>query len=247
MSVPPPDAARLFEAMDRTWPPAGTAVCGPFLLRQGAGGGQRVSSATAIGLWEGPDVIAAERQMAGWRQTPIFQIRPGDQALDTFLGDRGYDVRDPVGLFLGQVRDMVLGAEEDVVVRRHWPPDAQAIALWAGSGIGPGRIAVLERVKGPKAVFVARTDDDISGVGFAALDGDIVMLHALEVRPEARRKGIGGQIVTAIAQWAQDIGAGWFALAVTDQNFAARALYAKKSMSVVTHYHYRRAQQETYD
>ena len=85
-----PDAARLFEALEATWPPAGGDLVGPFRLRRGGGGGQRVSAA----VWDdgaGPldpararDGLAeAEARMADWGQVPLFMLRgDADEALD---------------------------------------------------------------------------------------------------------------------------------------------------------------------
>jgi GNAT superfamily N-acetyltransferase len=65
------------------------------------------------------------------------------------------------------------------------------------------------------------------------------MIHAVEVRPSLRRRGAGRQILAAAAQWAAEQGADRLALAVTQANSAARALYASLGMQPVGEYHYR--------
>ena len=75
------DAATLAEVMEATWPPAARKPCGPFLLREGQGGGKRVSAATVEAAWNEADLGRAEATMAA----PLFLIRDGDQTLDAAL------------------------------------------------------------------------------------------------------------------------------------------------------------------
>nr|WP_227754409.1 GNAT family N-acetyltransferase [Stagnihabitans tardus] len=97
----------------------------------------------------------------------------------------------------------------------------------------------MERVKGPKAVILARSDDKPSGAGFVAVHGATAMIHAVEVRPAMRRRGAGRHILLAAAAFAAEHGARTLALAVTEGNSAARALYSSLGMQVVGQYHYR--------
>ncbi|MFN6953015.1 MAG: GNAT family N-acetyltransferase, partial [Albidovulum sp.] len=101
------------------------------------------------------------------------------------------------------------------------------------------RIAVMERVTGAKAAILARNADRPAGVAFVACHGDEAMLHALEVRPDQRRRGVGATLLHAAANWAADQGATRLSLVVTRQNSAARALYARLGMGIVGQYHYR--------
>ena len=65
------------------------------------------------------------------------------------------------------------------------------------------------------------------------------MLHALEVAAPLRRAGLGRIMTRAAADWARRQGAETLALAVTDANVAANALYRDLGMQPVWHYHYR--------
>ena len=64
-------------------------------------------------------------------------------------------------------------------------------------------------------------------------------VHAIAVRPALRRKGAGRQILAAAAQWAAEQGADRLALAVTQANSGAIALYTSLGMQPVGEYHYR--------
>ena len=231
----------IFEALDATWPAARTYSIGPWTIRQGAGGGQRVSAASANGVVTNADVDIAEREMVGLGQRKLFQLKPGDEALDQILDARGYLIRDPVNMYLGHVGDAIGTEAVGNNVFEAWPPLAIQREIWESGGIGPARVAVMERAAIPKGAFLARVGQSAAGVGFVSIAKDIAMIHALEVSSKHRRKGVASQIMTAVAKWAQDMGATHLGLAVTEENFAANALYVKKSMRVVSRYHYRRA------
>lgn len=115
-----------------------------------------------------------------------------------------------------------------------------ARALWADGGIGPARLAVMERVAGAKAVILGRANDRASGVAFVACHGSHAVLHALEVVPSLRRQGSAQNILRAAAAWAKGEGADSLSLVVTVANAPARALYASMGMTEVGSYHYRK-------
>jgi GNAT superfamily N-acetyltransferase len=226
---------RLFEVMEATWPPARRWPLGPFLLRDGAGGGKRVSAASVAGDWTGADLAAAEAAMA----EPLFLIGPQDGALDAALAQRGYRVVDPVLAYAAPVAVVAGDGPQRMSAFAHWPPMEIARSLWAEGGIGPARLAVMARAAGPRTAVLGRTADRASGVAFVAMHGPIAMLHALEVSPAFRRQGSAHNILSAAARWAQDHGAETLSLVVTEANAPARALYASHGMSVVGQYHYR--------
>lgn len=226
----------LFPAMEASWPPARRWNLGPFVLRDGAGGGKRVSAASAEGAWTPADLDAAEAAMAA----PLFLIRPPqDAALDAALAARGYRVVDPVLAYAAPVATVAGEGPKWMATFPHWPPLEIARDLWAEGGIGPARLAVMARAAGPKAAILGRTADRASGVAFVALHGGLAVLHALEVSPVFRRQGSAHNILKAAALWAQEQGAATLVLVVTEANSAARALYASLGMTVVGQYHYR--------
>lgn len=226
--------ARLAEVMEATWPPASRRCLGPFTLRDGAGGGKRVSAASLDGPFSDRDLDALEAAMA----EPLMLVREGEEALDDALATRGWRVVDPVVAYAAPVAS--LAAElPPLAALPHWPPLEIARSLWAAGGIGPERNAVMERVTGAKTTILARKGDRSAGVAFVACHGENAMLHALEVSPPLRRKGVGATLLQAAANWAAEVGATRLSLVVTRQNAAARALYARLGMGVVGQYHYR--------
>ncbi|MBE2277176.1 MAG: GNAT family N-acetyltransferase [Rhodobacteraceae bacterium] len=226
--------ALLAQVMEATWPPARSWTLGPFRLRDGAGGGKRVSATTVEGSWDGAALAAAEAAM----DAPLFALRVGDEALDEALAARGYRIVDPVVAYAAPVAALA-GTLPFLAAFAHWPPLEVARDIWAEGGIGATRVAVMQRVAGPRAAVLARTDERPVGAAFVACDGPEAMLHALEVRNLARRRGTGQRLLRAAANWAADQGATRLSLLVTERNIAARALYDAAGMAVVGRYHYR--------
>lgn len=230
----------LYEVLEATWPPAATHACGPFTLREGRGGGKRVSAATLDGAgFEIEDLAAAEAGMAALGQGALFLIRANDAALDAALAARGYGIVDPVVACAGRVEDVAGPGPEHMSAFAIWPRLKIAEDIWAASGIGPGRLAVMDRVQGPKTSILSRRNERAAGAAFVALAGDVAMVHALEVLPALRRQGSAVNMVRAAAVWAQDNGAKTLACVVTVANVGARALYASLNMQNVGYYHYR--------
>lgn len=223
----------LAAVMEATWPPAAHIACGPFVLRDGQGGGKRVSAATAEGPWTKAELTQAEIAMA----VPLFLIRAGDEALDAALAARGYGMVDPVVAYAAPVA--AFAKPDHMTTFPHWPAMEIACHLWADAGIGSARLAVMARVKGPKTVILGRANDRASGVAFVACHGRFAMLHALEVSPTLRRQGSAQNLLRAAAQWAQAQGADSLSLVVTVANGPARALYEGLGMVEVGQYHYR--------
>ena len=173
-------------------------------------------------------------------QTPLFMIRDQDNALDSVLATIGYLRHDPVVVFAAPVDILANPAPPSMSAFAIWPPLNIAAQIWAEAGIGPGRLAVMERASGPKTTILGRVNDRASGIAFVACHGKTAMLHALEVVAAQRRQGSASNIMRAAAVWAQGQGAEVLCLAVTEANAAACALYVSLGMQVVGHYHYRR-------
>ena len=159
-----------FTLGDATWPAARLHPAGAFLVREGAGGGNRVSAATlADPGWSKKDLEAAEAAQAGLGQPALFMIRPGDEALDAELAARGYVVKDPVRIYAGSTASVAEPPPPFLATFALWPPLAIMDELWEEGGIGPARRAVMARVAGPRTALLGRIEDRAAGVAFAAI------------------------------------------------------------------------------
>ena len=97
----------------------------------------------------------------------------------------------------------------------------------------------MERVAGPKTRLLSRAADMPCGAAFVALDGDVAMIHAIDVLARLRRQGAARLLMEGAARFAAERGAAWLTLAVTEANEGARALYARLGMAEAGGYHYR--------
>lgn len=235
-----PDAETLYDVIEGTWPCARTVPSGPFVLRDGRGGGKRVSAATASHPnWSDDDIQSAAQGMATLNQTPLFMLRDGEMRLDAALEKQGYQVIDPVNMFCVPIGDLARNTPPRVSTFAIWPSLEIGHEIWREGGIGPGRLAVMARVKGRKTTILGRSNDRAAGVAFVAIHDGIAMLHALEVAPTQRRQGVAERIMAAAAIWGQENGASHLSVVCTRANDAANALYFKLGMTHIGGYHYR--------
>lgn len=226
--------------IDGTWPAEKYETLGPWLLRLTTGAGSRVSAASA--LRPSPEETRfkeAEDAMWSRGQTPLFMVRSGEESLDDALEAEGYRIKDPVSFYIASVAAMTAQRPPPVTCFEVWPPLEAEREIWAEGGIGPARLAVMDRVTGPKTTIFGRLEDTPAGVLFVACHGEIAMVHAVETAHRFRRKGLGRHMMTAAAFWARDNGASTLSLLVTNANEGANALYASLGMTPAAGYHYR--------
>ncbi|HHI69827.1 MAG TPA: GNAT family N-acetyltransferase [Rhodobacteraceae bacterium] len=229
----------LYQTTDATWPAAEYLTVGNWTIRRGAGGGQRVSSATANGPVTSEDISIAEQAQDALGQPHLFMIRQGDEALDALLEAKGYRIKDPVNQYACPIEALTKIAPVRLATFPVWPPLAIINEIWTEQGIGAGRQAVMVRAKGPKTTILARQNDRAAGVAYVAIHGTTAMLHALEVVPEQRRQGVAVNIMGCAAKWAQDNGATDFSVICVRDNLPANRLYTSLNMKNVGYYHYR--------
>lgn len=234
-----PDTTALLAAIAATWPAESETPLGPCLIRDGRGGGSRVSSAVATGPCDASDITAAIAAMRKLHQPAQFMIGPGDAALDAQLGTRGFAIKDKTQLYAAPIARLTAPKPPPVTSFQVWPPLEAQREIWAAGGITDARVAVMERAACPKASFLGRTNDRPAGTAYAGVHDGITMLHALEVSRENRRRGLAANLTRAVAIWGQTHGATHVALATTAANSAANALYTSLGMTIVGGYHYR--------
>lgn len=229
---------RLYAVIEATWPAAEAMPHGPWTIRDGQGGGKRVSAATARQPVTAADLRVAEDAMQALGQTPLFMIRAGESALDALLEGYGYQVIDPVNIYAGAAAPLAV-APPQATAFALWEPLAIQLDIWAEGGIGPARIEVMRRASFPKTAILLRDGQRAAATAFCAIHDGIAMIHALEVRAPCRRRGMGRNAVAQAAIWAQANGADRVAAVCTRANTGANALYASLGMACVGQYHYR--------
>ncbi|MEC7760433.1 MAG: GNAT family N-acetyltransferase [Pseudomonadota bacterium] len=235
-----PDSRRLNEAVLATWPAATIRREGAWTIREGLGGGSRVSSATEDWPVTEADLPAAEVAMRALGQTPQFMVRDGEGGLDNLLAAHGYDVKDPTNLWAVDARHLAGDGKLAMGLSyAMWPPLSLIRDIWVDGGIGPERQAVMERAPDPKAGILIRSGDYPGGAAFVAVHEGLAIVHALHVLPDERRKGVARRLLKKAGIWALDHGIDVVGLAVTQGNTAANPLYAALGMTLRGQYHYR--------
>lgn len=234
-----PDLPTLHAAVEATWPPARVETVGPVTIREGRGGGKRVSAATAARALTPDELTRAEDAMHDLGQPALFQIRTDDAGLDAALAAQGYRIVDPTRIHVAPVTALTVQTPPRIATFTIWEPLEIMREIWAEGGIGPDRVAVMARAKGPKTGLFGRHDSHPAAAGFAAIHDRIAMVHALEVRPRHRRAGMGRWMMCAAAHWAARHGAQHMAMLCTATNAAATALYSGMGFATVDGYHYR--------
>lgn len=231
----------LAAALSATWPAAQTASLGPFTLRRSPGGGARVIAATQDGTGPpDPSTLAqAIAMMRGWGQIPLFRVLRGQSGLDAMLAARSFVRCKPTVLYSGQPDMLAAPAPPRLATFEIWPPLAIQVEIWREAEIGDDRIAVMNRAAAPRTALFGRQDRHPAAAGFLAAHDGIAMLHALEVRPTLRRRGTARRLIAHAAAWADRQGCHTLALAVTEGNAPARALYDGLGMVQTGGYHYR--------
>lgn len=232
-----PDA--LTALIDATWPAASVTMRNGWTIRQGAGGGSRVSAATAMTAARLEEHPLAACAMQGLGQTPLFMVRQGEDALDSLLAAAGYTAKDATVCYQAATATLATGRPPPVTCFQVWPPLAVQHEIWAAGGIGPARLAVMHRARDPKTTVLGRMNDTPAATAFAAIHQGTAMLHAIETAAAFRRQGMARHMIRALAHWAQGQGAQTMALLVTRANTGANALYTSLGMAAVEGYHYR--------
>lgn len=233
-----PNVYDLYAACEGTWPPARIWEAHGATLRDGQGGGKRVSAATTDQV-SGPDALSQlEHDMRDVGQSPLFMIREGDDVLDQTLAANGYDVIDPVNMYLAPIDALTDRPIPPVTCFEIWPPLAMMAEIWSQGGIGADRLAVMDRAK-TKTGILARWNEKPAGVAFAGLHQHICMVHAVEVLTHQRRQGVAQWMMRKAAVWAQQNGAEWISVLCVKENVPANRLYQRLGFEASGAYHYR--------
>jgi GNAT superfamily N-acetyltransferase len=223
----------LFDVIEATWPAAAYTSVGSFTRRKGAGGGKRVSATTL-----NADFDLAEFQSVA--DDPLFSVRSDQSDFDGALDALGYQIVDPSILYECPIELFASQELPRVTAFDIWPPLQIMCDVWDVGGISKQRRDVMERATCEKTSILGRITDRAAGAAFAGLYQGVTMVHALEIDPDHRRKGLAGSMMICAAKWGVSKGSDTFAVVTTEANEAANALYTTLGMTVAGRYHYRK-------
>lgn len=231
--------AQIFPAFGETWPPVSEVTEGPWVFREGGGGGKRVSATTATRAVTEDEIRAAEARMLTQADQPLFMIGPQDAELDEQLARLGYDIFDRTLVMAAAMDELDSEAPPPITAFAIWPPLQVMRDIWEEGDIDAARQAVMQRVEAPKTSVLGRTQDKCAGAAFVAIAEKTAMVHAVYVKQCLQRQGTARNMMREARRWAQDNGATSLSALVTEANAPARALYSSLELRVVGKYHYR--------
>ncbi|MFI6260730.1 GNAT family N-acetyltransferase [Micromonospora sp. NPDC051006] len=261
--VPPtrrPTAAAVIElelAADEAWPAPTRGRLGGWLLRAADGWTGRANSALPVGDPDRPlpaAVDAVERWYTEHDLTPMINTPlPLAAPVGAELDRRGWSSRPPV---LVQTAPLPLPAAPvtatplgpatpasaqvaTAVVELAAAPTQEWLAVAAGrkGGLPDAARHVLTAVDQIRFAH-AYADGALVGIGRGTVTGPgrWLGLSLIEVLPQARRQGLAGRVIRALADWGAAAGATRAFLQVEQSNTGAVALY--QGLGFTTHHTY---------
>jgi ribosomal protein S18 acetylase RimI-like enzyme len=231
---------------------------GDWLLRAGAGFTGRANSVLLAGDpgMPLPDAVEAAARWYRARGLPPRAAVPlglADEA-DALLAELGWEARDLTDVLVAPVAAATSGDLPDgVELRTYAAPTPAWLARYhyRGGPLPDGAARVL--VRGDAVAFLglaevgAAPDAPLLAVARAAVSSDPdgqggerwVGVAAVDVAPQARRRGLGRAVVAQALRWGAGQGADAAYLQVLTTNEPAQALYRAMGFTPHHRYHYR--------
>ncbi|MEU4770522.1 GNAT family N-acetyltransferase [Micromonospora sp. NPDC023644] len=250
--VPPtrrPTAAAVVElelAADEAWPAAVQGRLGDWRLRAADGWTGRANSALPVGDPDRPlpaALDAVERWYADLGQPPMVNTPlPLAAPVGAELDARGWGGRPPVLVQTVPLAGLPPAAPEPagappVELAAGPSDDWLAVAAGRKGGLPDAARHVLTAVDQVRFAHVYAGGTLLAiGRGTVTGQGRWLGLSLVEVLPEARRQGLAGRIIRALADWGAATGASHAFLQVEQRNTPAVALY--RSLGFTTHHTY---------
>ena len=226
-------------ASETCWPPLNKKNIGPWVIREGEGGGNRVSSTTANDFFRKEDIFIAENHMQLLNQKNIFQILGKDLELDNILDRLGYSLVDKTVVYGSKIAKMSSPCVPPMTAFNIWPPLRIMKDIWEIGGTTDSRISVMERCKVRKTAILGRIENKAAGCAFISEYKGIAILQALFVLPSYRRKGLARFLISESVKWVSYAESAYLALMTDKYNKEARGLYDSLGMKIIDKYHYR--------
>lgn len=192
-------------------------------------------------MGDGPRNVAVVEEFArrhGVRT--VVQVAPGDThaALDGELAARGWERRMDVDVLVADTAGVAASADGGAIEVRE-RPDADWLAAWEAA---EGRDDVAAHVEHVFPNMVDRTGFALvpggAAVGLCVAGDGWGAIFSMATRPELRGRGLGPQVLAALAAWAP---AERLFLQVDPANAPAQRLYARAGFTRSHRYHFRLA------
>jgi GNAT superfamily N-acetyltransferase len=230
------------ELAARAWPAAETLRVHGWLLRHTPSLARRRSN-SALPVGDGADPQVVEDFYASRAARARVQVSPAEAhtGLDGELARLGWAREGETDVLGAVLRRVLAGTTPGAVAVAVAPrPDPGWIAAWMACDPRPDAEAhardLFARIE-PEAAFAMAADG--LGVGVAVCERGWVGLFSVATAAGARRRGVAGAVVHALARWAADRGAENAYLQVEADNPGAHAFWARAGFVRSHGYHYR--------
>ncbi|MGQ0466363.1 MAG: GNAT family N-acetyltransferase [Sporichthyaceae bacterium] len=228
------------------WPAPETHSLGDWLLRAGGGWTMRANSVLALGD-PGCGLAEALAQVRAWYAERSLPARfclplPLVAELDATLAEHGWTGppdNHEVLLLTGDTAALDGPSPERPPVRLTASPSPEWLVACSANGPVPD-VGVQVLTAPESAVFgEVHQDGAVVAIGRATVERGWVGITTVEVRPDARRRGLARQVVAALVAHGRAQGARHAYLQVSSSNTPARALYDAMGLTVHHVYRYR--------
>ena len=117
--------------------------------------------------------------------------------------------------------------------------------IWEQGEIERNRVAVMKRAEYAKTRLLMRWNNHTAGTAYIGIHNEIAMVHALEILPSQRLKGVGAIAMRNAAMWALAQNTPYISFICTKENKATNALYTSLRMLLVGGCYYRIKEERT--
>ena len=238
--------AELERLAARTWRGLEEEPYGDWLLRAGGGFTGRSNSVLVVG--EPPEPLdRAVATVTRWYERRGLRPRayvpsPGGEDADAALEEAGWDRLEDNLVLTAPLAGW--GAPHVAVVLAPVPDDDWLTGYrYRGTPLPPVARDVLVNADEPvfASVRLEPGPAPLAAVARGVLVEDWLVVTAVTVAEEARRRGLGTAVMAFLADWARDRGGRRCLLQVVETNTAALALYDRLGFTEHHRYHYRQA------
>ena len=234
------------EAGMNAWPAHQQMLYDGWLLRFADGYTKRANSVMPVYESSLDLDVKIDHCEAIYRQQglpPIFRLTPlAQDDLDLILAGRGYKEHHPTHVLTRSLVDWDGSVFSEIVIREL--PLAQWMGVFSeisGSLVEkqPAHAEILRNIINPCLMTAVEKSGKWVACGLGVIERDWFGLFDIVTRPDARRQGLGTQLIAKMLDWAKSQGATKSYLQVMANNIPAMGLYAKEGYADAYRYWYR--------
>jgi N-acetylglutamate synthase len=239
---------RVEETCLNAWPALQEVLLDGWLLRFSNGLTRRANSANPLRPVAHADIAMCEALYRRLGLPTIFRVLTLiDRVVEERLAAAGYTSEGESCVLYGAIDEIEARLDPEVQLISQATPEwfaAMATLQHHTEAQAATYRQIVAHVAVPIAFAALTADGDMVALAYGAIHNGLLCYESVITDRRQRRHGYGRRIVTALAAWAKENGAGGACLEVEVGNFAARRLYDAIGLNrELYRYHYRREPQ----